>query len=789
MKRLGMVLALSILFASVLVPWGTTSGVGEINCARDGVVTANSPGQVLSQNILTNGQTSGEYIIADSPVTFTIAMPQECTVTKLVLFLLVQDGRIRKYHEVKASLALQQESPNEVFNTGPRGSSLEFVTTLTGKEIVLSSPQNVRYVIVSSSGGTVDGEFRPNENNWVEVEAWGTPVGNTTPTPTPTPTPAPTPSTSLYSNVALGKAPTASSTNYPGSLSAATNGKWDDYAILDSGTQYLQLDLQGQYEIFWIDFTHYWDSRYWPVGTTQLIYKDVMIELMSNCLSSSLLVPFNNRAGGPDTLYPETDIPKRIYVSGRVPVACLRAWSNGNTNDLGNHYEELAAYGRPFASSFPQLLYDLARWNMELLLSVDEKTGASGILLYEGGGYGQTTGIREVTDDTLLSKYGVSRNMLKVLPNTINTDELSRIGYCGANTSKANIPYTSSVEPITDLYDLVRRYDNSKTAGVSAQTGRTCEGDVSHLPLVPQPNIVVSGSLTISPSGSVAVGTTLNSQFAIINRGTSTVTLGELVAGGRLNGVADCSNMPAPGVCPDFTKQYSVTLAPGATHTYTGTFTPSVAGNYDFQVFYRVGKDQWYWNLDPVKQVVVTVGDPTKFLTLPFPQDPNMQIGWAWLKGDGTQHGGIDYIKGTDINNEQTWLPFNVYAAAPGIACQKTFVWDGTGYMVRVKHGNGYITEYLHLDPASIPSIIPSCAVSQDQWKPVQRGEKIGVASDSGSPKLIHLHLQLRDQNETLIDPYGLYGKRDIYPDPNGTNGKTCGSVVHYWIQCPPAYP
>ncbi|GEM_PF-5383342 len=106
-------------------------------------------------------------------------------------------------------------------------------------------------------------------------------------------------------------------------------------------------------------------------------------------------------------------------------------------------------------------------------------------------------------------------------------------------------------------------------------------------------NPVVIGSVTLrGPTDTT--GQTLTGKFTIKNEGTASIIFDELVLGGRLNGVDDCSN--TSGVCSDFTKRFDIVLNPGDSYAYEGTFTPTVPGNYDFRVFYRVGS-QWHWNL------------------------------------------------------------------------------------------------------------------------------------------------------------------------------------------------
>ena len=61
----------------------------------------------------------------------------------------------------------------------------------------------------------------------------------------------------------------------------------------------------------------------------------------------------------------------------------------------------------------------------------------------------------------------------------------------------------------------------------------------------------------------------------------------------------------------------------------------------------------------------------------------------------------------------------------------------------------------------------------------------IGEAGDSNSPGVLHLHFELLDENMKPIDPYGIYGITDQYPDPRGKNGKDAGKK-NYFLTDPP---
>ena len=189
--------------------------------------------------------------------------------------------------------------------------------------------------------------------------------------------------------------------------------------------------------------------------------------------------------------------------------------------------------------------------------------------------------------------------------------------------------------------------------------------------------------------------------------------------------------------------------------------------------------------------------DVPQFLTLPFnASDKHIAMQRAWWTLDpntGTftlLHHGIDWVNGTrDV--PITWKPFDVLAAAGGEACgaktgQGGCFDDGEimGNRVLIKHnvdGQIYYTFYNHL--ATIASNIPLNNVHRTVH--VDAGDKIGVAGDSASVGLLHLHFELLGADMKPIDPYGIYGITDQYPDARGKNGKDAGKK-NYFLTDPP---
>lgn len=163
-----------------------------------------------------------------------------------------------------------------------------------------------------------------------------------------------------------------------------------------------------------------------------------------------------------------------------------------------------------------------------------------------------------------------------------------------------------------------------------------------------------------------------------------------------------------------------------------------------------------------------TVAD--SLLGMPFPDDKDMNIQQGFLDDDGVIHSGIDYIKGRI--DASPWQPFRVLAAADGQACLNPPKREGN--VVFIQHiisGVTFHTYYGHLEDGSSEAI-PEC--SSGKLKPVKKGEKIGNAGSTGT-QWLHLHFQVNDFQGNPVDPYGIDGRRDKYPDPNFSNGKACG--------------
>jgi len=94
--------------------------------------------------------------------------------------------------------------------------------------------------------------------------------------------------------------------------------------------------------------------------------------------------------------------------------------------------------------------------------------------------------------------------------------------------------------------------------------------------------VILTEPLEIDQAEPYFVGQTLRATFSVENIGDRSITIDKLLVGGRYKG----GKLPN-GQYPDFSDQ-RVTLQPGATHSYEGTFTLPDAGQYDFFVAYYI---------------------------------------------------------------------------------------------------------------------------------------------------------------------------------------------------------
>ena len=143
------------------------------------------------------------------------------------------------------------------------------------------------------------------------------------------------------------------------------------------------------------------------------------------------------------------------------------------------------------------------------------------------------------------------------------------------------------------------------------------------------------------------------------------------------------------------------------------------------------------------------------------------------LTGNMGEIRGNHFHGGLDIRTRyQTGLP--VYAAAEGYISKVVVESQGYGWMVVIRHPNGYQTVYAHLEDFYLPL---AQYVRQEQYRreqfavelnmkpeqfPVRRGDIIGYSGNTGSSGGPHLHWEIRDTTEGFYNPL-LYGFNEVF--------------------------
>src|ERR1044071_8569350 len=147
-------------------------------------------------------------------------------------------------------------------------------------------------------------------------------------------------------NVASGKPVSASTASRSAALSIATDGVTDTnpFISLDVGPQWIEVDLQGSYNLTQIQFFHYWgDNR---------TYHDVVARLSADGVNYTTVYN-NDRDGsagfgiGSDTEYAESYAGKTVVLATPVCARYVRLYSNGSILNGYNHYVEIEALGSP----------------------------------------------------------------------------------------------------------------------------------------------------------------------------------------------------------------------------------------------------------------------------------------------------------------------------------------------------------------------------------------------------------------------------------------------------------
>ena len=134
-----------------------------------------------------------------------------------------------------------------------------------------------------------------------------------------------------------------------------------------------------------------------------------------------------------------------------------------------------------------------------------------------------------------------------------------------------------------------------------------------------------------------------------------------------------------------------------------------------------------------------------------FPYIISSRVGWRW----GKPHRGID-ICGTGRGSP-------IYAARDGEVVQITYQSAGLGYMVTIKHDNGYYTQYGHMqnvkgnDRKGYEGSASKYIKVGDR---VRAHQVIGEMGSSGSSTGVHLHFEIWDgppYQSTYFNPLLFY--------------------------------
>ncbi|WP_347158473.1 M23 family metallopeptidase [Pontibacter chitinilyticus] len=157
-----------------------------------------------------------------------------------------------------------------------------------------------------------------------------------------------------------------------------------------------------------------------------------------------------------------------------------------------------------------------------------------------------------------------------------------------------------------------------------------------------------------------------------------------------------------------------------------------------------------------------------------FPIKPGMRNFLAGTMGEIRSnhfHGGLD-IK----TDQRTGL--NVYAAADGYISRVDVSTYGYGNHIYITHPNGLVTTYGHLSEFADPlgqyvleqqynkqSFDLSLTLKPGQF-PVKRGDVIGLSGNTGGSGGPHLHFEVRDSQDRLLNPLAYKFKEIIDTTP-----------------------
>lgn len=234
------------------------------------------------------------------------------------------------------------------------------------------------------------------------------------------------------------------------------------------------------------------------------------------------------------------------------------------------------------------------------------------------------------------------------LAGTCPKDQCPDFGPIPGNITLASgesYSYTGSFTPsLAGNYTFSVAYEN--TDGEWTMPVEAENGNKNKLNITVQgngPNVVVSKSLTVAPGGGpYPLGQTLNGTFSITNRGNTSVSMKQVLIGGRVGNT--CPN----DVCPDFSPiPGNVTLAPGQTYDYSGRINLSQPGSYTFYVAYETPEGKWEMPVRPENgtrnTLSVLVQGPTPTITQVSPSSVGASTTAQPLTISGTRLSQIIY--------------------------------------------------------------------------------------------------------------------------------------------------
>ena len=315
---------------------GTSPGLGEIVVIADdaefkgdltgSAVVESGYSGADSGNLFDGNMNGANHIgLGDGSRSLVIDLEDDrYFVDGLNIWHLYREGSPRDYHDVIYQLSNDASfgsGVTTVFNNDDddsadqgTGSDPRFRELAEGKPVYFP-PVKARYVRLWSSGNTVN-----SSNHYTEVEVYG------------------------MKNLANGKTPTTDGQSDTSSgIARATDSTYassGSYWAVGDGKKYAQIDV-GRSR--WMD-----SLRVWHYFGDKRRYHDVIFQLSNDAsFGSGVTTVFNNdlnnSAGlgaGTDGEYDETVTGKIVHFAP-VQARYVRLYSNGNTENSGNHYTEI----------------------------------------------------------------------------------------------------------------------------------------------------------------------------------------------------------------------------------------------------------------------------------------------------------------------------------------------------------------------------------------------------------------------------------------------------------------